>query len=449
MHRKLAYKALRHKTSNQSHKMLAMAIAGAFRRRVADAGSATGEDSEEESDWAATITSLVEELTDPYARAILAYVKTGDWANVVAEEALPLKYRVSVALRHLDDVKLTEYIAQATKDAVAVGDIEGVVLTGTATQATFDLMANYISRFGDLQTAVLVLCPSIPRYLDDELVVRKFTVWKDAYKEMMNNWDLKFHRVRFDIASQKVARDEAGRSLLPPAKQQIRLVCQYCTQSLAHGAGINGENSSGHRTVDTVRHPLSKEKAAAVGTVCPKCERHLPRCGVCDMWLGSPDPSYLPWYGPQLAAMHDGKASQDLSASIAGSVQTTLGPDTPARPGTKGTGSPHSKTSPQTYSKSSGTDSSAKTTILAVEPAAKGTESLPEIVLEQPPNSVTEPADSAEQKMDAARKWDTAMSRFTVLCVKCSHGFHASHARAWFDKHRICPVPECRCLCNE
>jgi WD40 repeat protein len=450
MDRKLAYKALRNKTANQSHKMLAMAIAGAFKRtKPGDSGTVTGDESDEDDDWAATITSLADELTDPYARAILAYVKTGDWSNVVAEESLPLKYRVCVVLRHYDDSRLTHYIAQATKDAVAAGDIEGVLLTGTATQASFDLMSNYVQRFGDLQTAVLALCPTVPRYLDEETVTRKFTAWKDAYRHMMNSWNLRFHRVRFDIASQNAAKDESGRALIPAAKQQVRLVCQYCSQSLAHEAGTNGETSPGYKTVETPRHPLSKEKAAAVGTVCPKCERHLPRCGVCDMWLGVPDESYLPWYGTLHASKHEaGKASLDLTASIAGSIQTTLGPDTSARGGVKGTGSPRLRTSPQGLSKSSTTDSSSRTAVPVANVVKMGTNSVPDIVLDRPLILAAEP-NLETQKAEAARKWDVAMSRFTVLCVKCSHGCHAAHARMWFEKHRVCPVPECRCLCNE
>ncbi len=449
MNRKLAYKALRSKTATQSHKMLAMAIAGASKRaNVANLGTVTSDESEEEDDWAATIGSLADELTDPYARTILAYVKTGDWSNVVAEDSLPLKYRVGVALRHYDDSKLTHYIAQATKEAVAAGDIEGVVLTGTATSTSFELMSNYVQRFGDLQTATLALCSTIPRYVDDDKVAQKFTAWKDAYRHMLNSWSLKFLRVRFDIACQNAARDEAGRFLIPTAKQQVRLVCKYCSQSIAHRGGSNGESSPGHKTVDTPKHPLTKEKAAAIGTVCPKCERHLPRCGVCDMWLGVSDDSYLPWYGPQEASKRGpGNSSLGLSASVAGSIQTTLGPETPARTGAKSGSSPRPRASPQAHSKSSTTDSN-KTTMPGSINADRITDTIPEIVLETPLLAAVEP-DAEEQKADAGRKWDAAMSRFTVMCVKCSHGCHAAHARMWFEKHRVCPVPECRCLCNE
>ncbi|KOS17197.1 SEH-associated protein 4 [Escovopsis weberi] len=44
---------------------------------------------------------------------------------------------------------------------------------------------------------------------------------------------------------------------------------------------------------------------------------------------------------------------------------------------------------------------------------------------------------------------ETAMAgRFPTFCLKCEHVLHLDHARAWFQRHAECPVPECRCRCN-
>ena len=40
------------------------------------------------------------------------------------------------------------------------------------------------------------------------------------------------------------------------------------------------------------------------------------------------------------------------------------------------------------------------------------------------------------------------LSKFVTFCASCTHGFHAHHARTWFAKHAMCPVPDCRCLCG-
>jgi WD40 repeat protein len=386
--RKLAYGVLRRKSATQNHRMLAMAIAGAMRKSHTSSGS----ESDAEDDWSDTIAALAQEMMDPYARAILAFVRTGDWEEVVREESLPLKYRVGIALRWLSDSALTTYIAKATKQVIADGDIEGVILTGTGTNGAVELMANYIRRFGDLQTAVLALSMTAPRYIDEDSLLRRFEQWREVYRNQINSWGLKYHRVSFDIGVQKYAIDASGRKLVETPKPQIAVVCGYCSQSVAQsGLRNEGEESGSRRR--TPKHPLTSEKAAAIGTICPKCGRNLPRCGVCDMWLGAPDPTYLRWYAQTLPG------ATDLSASMTGSVSTTIG-----------LGSPMPK---------------------AVADVLKET-----------------------QNTSDAKEWEDMIKKFTVFCIKCSHGFHAHHARQWFggyagrDGHKVCPVSNCQCVCD-
>ncbi|CAN6603480.1 SEH-associated protein 4 [Trichomonascus vanleenenianus] len=38
--------------------------------------------------------------------------------------------------------------------------------------------------------------------------------------------------------------------------------------------------------------------------------------------------------------------------------------------------------------------------------------------------------------------------QWPTFCLSCNHGLHAGHAREWFSKHDVCPVPDCSCLCN-
>lgn len=469
--RKLAYKALRSKNATQSHKMLAMAIAGAAKRAKNDEGPMTDEDSDVENDWSETIASLAEELTDPYARAILAFVRSGDWSNVITEDSLPLKYRLGIALRHLDDSKLTRYISQVTKESIAAGDIEGVALVGISTNESFELLESYVKRFGDLQTAVLALCPTIPRYLDDTHIIRKFEAWKEEYRALMNSWGLKFDRVRFDVLSQRlaIANDGTGRRLLEVAKPQAKLVCSFCSQSVAQFETPNndrhrqGENSTASSvqayslsqspsahvletgltktqaqtsspSQNTVQQALlPPEKVAALGNVCPKCGRHLPRCGVCDLWLGMPDETYLRWYGAQ-----QDRKSLDLSASMSGSMQTAIGPNQNITTAAAGPNADVPKSS-QRPKVSEGLG-------VGQDNRNGGEETADEIA-----NGEVD----IELEAKRVKHWDDMMQRFTVFCVKCSHGFHASHARMWFGRndgregHRVCPVATCQCVCVE
>ncbi|KAJ5094222.1 hypothetical protein N7456_010083 [Penicillium angulare] len=273
---KLAYSALRSNEPAQAHKLLAMAIAGA----------AKGDNS---SDWEETCAEISKELTDPYARAILAFVSKGDWNAVVNETTLPLKYRVEVALRWLPDAELGEYLKDATAEAMRQGDIEGVVLTGLGHLA-MGLFQSYIDKFNDIQTPVLAMSYAVPRIISNPGQIAQFEAWRETYRRQMNSWKLQLERARFDVGSRQFAVTVDGRNLVPPPPQQVSLTCNFCTRPLTQNdASSQISPSATTETVHpTVGSPLGS--AGMAGTVCPRCGRHMPRCGVCTLWLGSPDP---------------------------------------------------------------------------------------------------------------------------------------------------------------
>jgi WD repeat-containing protein mio len=409
---KLAYRVLR-SSPVQFDKILAMAIVSAVKR-------AAGNDDEDDDEWSETIEALARDLPDPFANAILAFLKEGDWDAVIEEDTLPLSYRIGAALRWLNDGALTRYISNITKEVVNAGNTEGIVLTGLGTKAAFELLGNYARHSGDLQTAVLALTWTVPRYIDDPALQRRFMMWRETYREYMNSWNLHFNRVDFDIISSKISVDSHGKRLLQPSKPQVALTCAYCTRSIAQFDQEDEDGDVAPNAHKTQRHPLSSEKAAAIGTVCPKCGRRLPRCGVCDMELGMPDPSYLKW-----SAQGQKLGSVDLSASLAGSVITTLGPPT-ARS--------KAGSDPQESNRSKSGSDPADTN------RSKSGSDLPGKVAQDLAQS--KPVDE-----DMFRK-------FIAFCIKCSHGFHANHAIDWFrgvngrQGHSVCPVSECSCVCD-
>ncbi|KAJ5581924.1 hypothetical protein N7535_000544 [Penicillium sp. DV-2018c] len=274
---KLAYLALRSHQPTQAHKLLAMAIAGASK---GDNGT----------DWEETCAEIAKELTDPYARAILALVSKGDWKSVISEATLPLKYRVEVALRWLPDDELTQYLKDATSTAIHQGDIEGVALTGLGHLA-MGLFQSYIQKFNDVQTPVLAMSHTVPRLVSNPKHVAQFEAWRETYRRQMNSWKLQLERARFDVGSRRFAVTADGRKLMPPPPQQVSLTCNYCTNPLTQN-DASSEMSPSTKTAETVHSTSGNPLAPTVmsGTVCPRCGRHMPRCGVCTMWLGSPDP---------------------------------------------------------------------------------------------------------------------------------------------------------------
>lgn len=422
---KIAQQTLRAKGSGDSHKMLAMALLGARNRhrrmRRMSHGSeksqsqddGSEDDGSQDEEWKDIVTAVAEDLNDCYARAILAFVKTGSWEDVISQECLPLNYRIGIALRHLGDSRLTRYLSTLKQAVTQKGDLEGIVITGIGTTEGTHLLQTYATRTGDLQTAALAMNfeAASDRYLaSPSPEMRTVYVYRETYKRQLMSLRLKHEKVRFVVALSRAIR-ESGALTETRKKEQIRLICTHCNQSTAIFGHEQQAMQSAHIT-ETVRNVLAPEKAAVAGVVCPKCGRHLPRCGVCDLWLGIPDESFSKWYRPPQAV--------DLSASMAGSTVTAIGPG----------GEPPTIS----VTKAEKEKSKISTADLIPEPV--------------------EVVDEDRSQVQAEKKWYDAMHKFTIFCTMCSHGFHAEHAKMWFDgmgghgKHKTCPVSLCECMCN-
>ena len=434
--RRLASKILRSKGASQDDKMLAMAVAGSAHPQDSDTDVAS---------WQDTLDSLSEGLTDPFALAILRFVSSNSWRDVLSIDSLPIRYRLCLALRHLDDTTLTNYLKSTMSSSIATGDLSAIALTGTGTPHTLSLFESYISRHSDIQTAVLALSPSIPKHIPDPKTARKFDAWKSTYRRMLMSWNLKYERVRFDIAVHRYASPSPSSSVAP---SQIKLVCTYCASPLAHHPASttpanNAEAGASTKTHETAKHPLSinPATAAAIGTVCPRCRRGLPKCGVCDLPLGKEDSSYLQWYGKD-------QRNQSGVGKVERSVDSTASTGTVK--GGSSTGTVKSASRTGSGSGMAGKESpSVKAAIGAAKVEAKDVSGSAVMEDEKKVEDVV------QSEVERLRQSDEAMERFTVFCVKCSHGFHAAHARMWFQGsgengrggHSICPVPRCECAC--
>ena len=247
---------------------------------LALAGYAKG--STDES-WNEVVEAVLKDINDPYSRAIFALVKHGDWHDVLKETSLPLRDRVGIALLYLPDEELTQYINAATSEAMKAGDIEGIVLTGL-TELSVTLFETYIHKFSDLQTAVLALSHACPRFFTDPRV----TVWRKTYRSYMNKWRLYTNRALFDITLTKLSTPPNGRPNLPSVPRQFTLQCSFCDQSLDRNPS-HGPNLPEDSPLDGAWHQGSIFGNAKSGTLCPKCGRHMPRCVICQHWLGVPD----------------------------------------------------------------------------------------------------------------------------------------------------------------
>ncbi|KAF2758075.1 hypothetical protein EJ05DRAFT_452685 [Pseudovirgaria hyperparasitica] len=254
------------------------------------AGAVISDDRESTFSW------MLEESSDPYLTALLTYFINHSWARVVEMPQLALADRVGIALTYLDDYAVGTFIERHTFSVISAGSIEGLVLTGLDYPA-IDLFEKYIARFGDLQTAVLALGRSQPLYSVPNDV--RWQAWYDAYLAQMHVWHAFVQRAKFVAQHSVRAVSRRGKSEVKIPGPQVTIRCNNCQLNLARHVAkplamskIGPPAAPGSKSAVEQKAP-PKTPASAAGTVCPRCGAPMPRCGICMMWLGSPDPAKL------------------------------------------------------------------------------------------------------------------------------------------------------------
>ncbi|ORX91418.1 hypothetical protein K493DRAFT_339376, partial [Basidiobolus meristosporus CBS 931.73] len=228
--------------------------------------------------WQDLCRTLSLELSDPYLRAIFGYISSGDWKVVLEHEELPLRDRLGVAIRFLNDDELVGYVDSTVSKMLVTGDVEGLILTGLTSQGA-DLMEQYVNNTGDIQTASLVMSYCVPRRFKDQRVHE----WTENYRLLLDRWQLYHIRAHFDIARGKKMGTRSA-DITPP---QVYVRCNFCSQSVAHSSIAPGNRGRDGRRMGV--GGISGDSNKRVGsTCCPSCRKPLPRCSLCLLNLGTP-----------------------------------------------------------------------------------------------------------------------------------------------------------------
>ncbi|KAK9779587.1 putative GATOR complex protein MIO zinc-ribbon like domain-containing protein [Seiridium cardinale] len=184
--------------------------------------------------------------TDPYLRAISSLIATSDWETIANQESLPLRERTYVALRYFDDDKLSKWLDKIVTKSIHTGDIEGIVLTGI-TDKLVDILATYVEKFYDVQTATLVMSICVPRYIDDY----RCHVWRNAYRAYLQRHKAFYQRTKFEVESTKRSKRDGVPTVKPPSRQ-IALRCVFCDAEYE----LSKMGTSNHSGAATPRNPL-------------------------------------------------------------------------------------------------------------------------------------------------------------------------------------------------
>ncbi|CAD6500815.1 BgTH12-06521 [Blumeria graminis f. sp. triticale] len=224
-------------------------------------------------DWEKALDGTQGLSSNVNIRAISHYIATSSWEAVVEERCLPLRQRVALALRHFTDDQLTNWLEKEMEETIRTGDVQGVVLAGI-TDPTVSIMAKYVEKCGDYQTAILALSFCYPRYISDV----RCDAWREEYRAFLNRHRRFIDRVKFDQELIKKSRDRNGVSFLKPSPRQVTIRCQNCDQMTTsdppHSVQATGT------TPAILRNPITIAGINA-GLKCPRCGVGLPRCVVC------------------------------------------------------------------------------------------------------------------------------------------------------------------------
>ena len=236
--------------------------------------------------WNRALQNHPQMAKDPYLRAIYGYITTGNWSTIADEAGLPLRDRVGIALRNFPDDQLTEWLTNQMVEATRMGDIEGIVLAGI-TDKMADVLANYIVKFLDYQTPILIMSFCYPKYMSDV----RCEAWRKNYKDFLQRHKKYILRVKFEQQSTVKSRLRDGTPVIKPPPRQITIRCLNCDARTANdlsnsGARPTSESGPSSVTVDN-RNPLIATGIAA-GLCCPKCGAHLARCAICMEIVGVP-----------------------------------------------------------------------------------------------------------------------------------------------------------------
>jgi WD repeat-containing protein mio len=239
-----------------------------------------------------------------YLRHILKFLMTigtdDSHKEVMFDSSLSLCDRVAFACRFLSNIELLAFIDKCIKNCQATGHIEGLVVTGVDTQG-IQILQGYVDLTADVQTAALVTSRVI---LPADWVSERRTVteWLHSYRSLLNRWQMWQSRAMFDVDRASVLRmvrllqqPTSGNSSsrtrqLPRLRSvdaevqatipaQLDARCNYCSAPL----GLRRQDSQPNQWLSKMKNVLP---------CCPRCRKPLPRCSICMLTLGAPNPYY-------------------------------------------------------------------------------------------------------------------------------------------------------------
>lgn len=225
--------------------------------------------------WREKWPDLGIDLDSPYIRAIFAYLVANDWRDVIDEQGLSLRERLSLTLRYIRDEEVGSILQDLCRTEVSEGNLEGLLLTGVRS-ASLDLLQAYVDRTSDVQTAALIITLT-PDLCSD----RRAMHWIYDYRMLLMNSGLQIERCRFDVQRTRLSR-HANR--LRTSVKQVSLRCNHCNTVIDFLEAPQEAHESKQYTTRLSSTP--RYNTACKSTLCANCRKALPKCILCLLPVG-------------------------------------------------------------------------------------------------------------------------------------------------------------------
>ncbi|KAH9520253.1 hypothetical protein Btru_060372 [Bulinus truncatus] len=223
--------------------------------------------------WRRTCGTLRYQLENPYLRAMFAFLACDEvnYEDVLNEVVMSVEDRIAFALIYLPDAKLKLYLCKLSDELTDSGDLDGILLTGLSHNKGIELLANFVDRTADVQTAAIaVIFSKSSNLMGDTRVIE----WIEIYRDMLDRWRFWLQRAQFDHVRQSVMQDRVA--------PQVLVACSFCGKSVSPNLSVMSRLSVKIQNVFS-RGPAIRPKI----TCCPSCRKALPRCAVCLAHMGT------------------------------------------------------------------------------------------------------------------------------------------------------------------
>ncbi|XP_063591435.1 GATOR2 complex protein MIOS-A-like [Penaeus indicus] len=132
--------------------------------------------------WRETCMMLRSQLTDPYLRAMFAFLTddADSFDPVLGETDMAIQDRVAFACNYLSDARLMEYLERLKMRLTEAGNLDGILLTGLCPEG-IDLLQRYVDLTGDVQTVALVTIHTLQHAVNKD---SRLSHWVQSWKGM-------------------------------------------------------------------------------------------------------------------------------------------------------------------------------------------------------------------------------------------------------------------------